>query len=71
MGDKFITIYTNLNLAPVEMLKSILEDNDINSLIKGYDSMRPYLSYATGIELVISQDDQAKAQALIKEMNFD
>lgn len=68
---KFITIYTNLNLAPVEMIKSILEDQGINTLIKGYDSMRPYLSYGTGIELVISADDQVKAQALIKEANID
>ncbi len=71
MAGKFIAIYTNLNLAPVELIKSILEDHGINCIIKGYDSMRPYLSFGTGIELIISQEDQEKAKELIKETNID
>ena len=64
MTGKFITIYSNLNLAPVELIKAILEENGINCLLKGYDTMRPYLSFGTGIELAdVSSSDFAPASA--------
>ena len=71
MTGKFITIYSNLNLAPVEMIKAILEENGINCLLKGYDTMRPYLSFGTGIELVIREEDKERAETLIKEADID
>ncbi len=67
MSEKLITIYEDINLPPVEIVKAILEDQGIKCLIKGYDTMRPYLSYGTGIELQIQEKDKEKAERLIKE----
>jgi len=71
MTEKFITIYTNVDLPPVEMLKSVLEDHGIKCLLKGYDTMRPGLSYGTGIELQILEKDKEKAEEIIKEAKIE
>lgn len=71
MTEKLVTIYSNVNLPPVEIVKSILEDHGINCIIKGYDTMRPYLSYGIGIELKIQEKDKEAAEKLIKESKIE
>ena len=71
MSEKLITIYKDINLPPVEIVKAILEDHGIKCLIKGYDTMRPYLSYGIGIDLQIQEKDKEKAQQLIKETKIE
>ena len=68
---KLVTVYSNINLPPVDMARAILEEQGITCLVKGHDSMRPYLSYVTGIELQVREEDKEKALALIKEANID
>ena len=67
MTEKLITIYKHLDLAPVETVKAILEHHGINCIIKGVDTMRPFLSYGMGIELQIQEKDKEAAEELIKK----
>lgn len=69
-NDKLVTIYMNLNLPPIEVAKAILEDYGIRSVIKGADTLRPYLTYGMGIELQVFESDQEKAAKIIKEVNI-
>ena len=71
MAGKLVTVYSNIHVPPVDMLKSILEEQGIICLVKGYDTLRPYLSYATGIQLQVREEDREEALTLIKETNID
>ena len=71
MSEKLITIYSNLNRAPVEMVKAILEDHGIPCVMKGADTMRPHLSMGTGVDLQINEKDKDKAERLITEANIE
>ena len=58
MSDKLVTVYMNLNAAPVEAMRQMLEDNGIRCIIKGADTARPYLSYLTGVKLQVLEKDK-------------
>ena len=68
-GKTFVTVYKNIVLPPVEMVKSALENEDILCNMKGYDETRPGLSFGVGIELQVPEKDRAKAEKIIKELN--
>ena len=68
MSEKFITIYRNLNRAPVEVVKAILEDHGIPCMVKGADTMRPHLQMWSGVELQINEKDKEKAEKLLKDL---
>ncbi|MFC1590669.1 putative signal transducing protein [Candidatus Omnitrophota bacterium] len=71
MSDKLVTVYMNLNAAPVEAMKQMLEDHGINCIIKGADSARPYLTYITGVELQVMENDKESAERLIKGADIE
>ena len=71
MEEKLITIYSDINLAPVEIMKALLEDHGINCVIKGADTMRPHISFGIGIELQIQEKDKEKAEKIIKEAKIE
>jgi len=67
VSERFVTVFTNVSLPPVDMVKSVLESEGIICNIKGYDSSRPYLSYGMGIQLQVPEKDKEKAEQIIKE----
>ena len=67
MNDKLVTVYMDLNIIPVEIVKSVLEDNGIRCIIYGDDSLRASLAMGKGIELKVQAEDAEKAKILIKE----
>ena len=71
MSEKFVTIYRNVNLPPVDMVRTTLESEGILCNVKGYDATRPYLSFGIGIELQVPEDDKKRAEEIMKELNID
>jgi len=67
VSEKFVTVYTSINMPQLEMVKAVLEDTGILCNVKGYDQTRPYLSYGTGIQLQVPEEDKAKAGKIIKD----
>jgi len=70
MTEQFVTIYTNLIIIPIDMVKSALESDNILCNVKGYDVTRPQLSFGIGIELQVQEKDRAKAEEIVKELNI-
>jgi len=66
VSERFITVYTNIQMPQVEMVKAVLEDNGILCNIKGYDETRPHLSYGMGIHLQVPERDKREAEKIIK-----
>ena len=71
IDGKFITVYTDIHITPVDMIKSALESRGIICLIKGYDRTRPNLSFGTGIELQVQKKDRNKAKEIIKKIKTE
>jgi len=67
VSEKFVTVYTNLALPPVDMVRTTLESEGILCNIKGYDSTRPYLSFGMGIELQVPEKDKIRAEKIIEK----
>jgi len=67
VSEKFVTVYTNLILPPVDMVRTTLESEGILCNMKGYDSTRPYLSFGMGIELQVPEKDKIRAEKIIEE----
>ncbi len=67
MSKRFITVYRGSLLPQVEIVKSALESEGIVCMIKGAVSFRPDISYATGIELQVQEEDKERAEKIIKE----
>ena len=70
MGCKFVTIYTNMVIPPIDRAKSVLESEDILCNVKGYDMTRPQLSFGTTIELQVPEKDKEKAEKIIKALGI-
>jgi Putative prokaryotic signal transducing protein len=68
MSDKFVTIFSHLQIFGIELAKSILEENNIMAMVKGYDTTRPYLSFITLIELQVAEKDKELAESLIADI---
>ncbi|MDO8536316.1 MAG: DUF2007 domain-containing protein [Candidatus Omnitrophota bacterium] len=69
-GQNFVTIYKNIVLPPVEMVKSALENENILCNIKGYDDTRPGLSFGVGIELQVPEEDRARAEKILEGLDI-
>ena len=69
-NEEFVTVYTNLLIPPVDMVRSALESEGILCLIKGYDESRPSLSFQTSIEVQVPEKDKAKAEQIIKDLGI-
>ena len=67
MSEDFITVFRDINLPPVDMVRAALESEGILCNVKGYDSTRPYLSFMTSIELQVPSADKERAEDIIKE----
>ena len=70
MSEKFITVYTNILIPPVDIVKSVFESEGIMCNVKGHDETRPQLSFGTGIELQVREEDVKKAKKIISELDI-
>ena len=68
MREQFVRVFSHLQIYPIELAKSVLEDSGILTMVKGYDETRPHLSYGTSIELQVPESEKEKAEELIKEI---
>jgi hypothetical protein len=68
MSEKFVTVYTNVKISPVDMVKSALESESILCNIKGYDSSGEGDSLF--IEIQVPEKDKKKAEDIIRARNI-
>jgi hypothetical protein len=65
--QSFVTVYRDVFMPNVDVIKSALESESILCNIKGYDINRPGLSFGVGIELQVPEKDRARAEEIIKK----
>ena len=70
MSKEWVTVYTHILIAPVDVARATLEAENIICLLKGYDMTRPQLSFGTGIQLQVQEKDRIKAEAIIKGLDI-
>jgi hypothetical protein len=73
MNDKFVTVYSNLFIASVDLVKSVLEGENILCNVKGYDSSGETTAFGQGrtvIELQVPEKDRKKAEDIIKSLKI-
>ena len=70
MAEGWIVIYTNNDSNKAEIIKSLLEDNDINAVIVNkMDSMHMHLSNAE-IEVHVQQNDVIQAKYILSKTDL-
>jgi len=73
MSDGFVTVYTHLTIASVDLVKSVLESENILCNVKGYDSSGETTAFGMGrtvIELQVPEKDKKKAEGIIKSLDI-
>lgn len=68
MNMELIVIRNYISEIPANLAKAALEGSGIEVMIRKDDcgGMRPYLQIATGIQLLVRQDDARRAEEILR-----
>ena len=72
MSDKFVTVYSNLMIASIDLVKSVLESENILCNVKGYESSGETVfgNASIIIELQVPMKDKKRAENIIKAFDI-
>jgi hypothetical protein len=72
LSDKFVTVYSNLFIASIDLVKPVLESENILCNVKGYDSSGEHVfgNASVIIELQVPERDRKRAEEIIKALNI-
>lgn len=71
MNQDWIKIYTTRNPMQAEILKGMLESNDIRAVIINKQSSSFNLTFGGNIEVMVSPEDEVNAKALMESESFE
>ena len=70
-SETLVTVYSTSNHAIIALIKSMLDDAEIQYLAKGDNFQNVYSYYAFPVEFQVMSEDEAYAKELLKDISED